>query len=141
MHFASLRVSVLVLSFLLFAASVFTNAFIPIRLSWWNFSSPVYCSPTTCDGEEKKETGRYMYYGLWRKKKKASCSLHRTRDEVALRASWSILCSGWIKRVRRLPGLVQGGFFVQDLIDFGLKAIKTLGIAIWFVQIRWQMCA
>jgi hypothetical protein len=82
-----------------------------------------------------------MYYGLWRKKKKASCSLHRTRDEVALRASWSILCSGWIEKVRRLPGLVQGGFFVQDLIDFGLKAIKTLGIAIWFVQIRWQMCA
>jgi hypothetical protein len=79
MHFASLRVSVLVLSFLLFAAYVFTNAFYTHSAFMVEFLLACVLFSHDLRWGRKKETGRYMYYGLWEKKKKASCSLHRTR--------------------------------------------------------------
>jgi hypothetical protein len=51
------------------------------------------------------------------KEEKSFLFIAQDSDQVALRASWFILRSGWIKRFRRLSELVQGGCFVQDLID------------------------
>jgi hypothetical protein len=77
-----------------------------------------------------KKKGNREVHVLWSmgKEEKSFLFAAQDSDEVALRANLSTLCSGWIKRVRRLPGLDQGGCFVQDLIDLEGWKVKLLGL-------------
>jgi hypothetical protein len=77
---------------LLFAASVFTNAFYTHSAFWWNFSSPVYYLLRLAMGR-KQETGRV--HVLWERKKVSSH--HTGLGRGGFESELVHLCSGRIK--------------------------------------------